>query len=255
MAITKEYLDSIRFEIAKQKYYNAGKVDAKLDELKQEVMTLIEENEKLRRAAADVKSAKDEIGDAVINAQAQAKATVEQAEAQAAQLLSKAKADADAMTAEAKEKADKILTDAKFQASLLLEQAKGSAEKLAAPAQTGADGFSLRQLEAIDKINKQLDELNVTHATQIFRLKQAMMKMATEKLSKGMITSRVDYTIKCDGEKIWAKLPKNRSITRNSKSYVRKEAGRREADTAVSGQGKSQGCFAALAEGNLQLSA
>lgn len=181
MAITKEYLDSIRFEIAKQKYYNAGKVDAKLDELKQEVMTLIEENEKLRRAAADVKSAKDEIGDAVINAQAQAKATVEQAEAQAAQLLSKAKADADAMTAEAKEKADKIFTDAKFQASLLLEQAKGSAEKLAAPAQTGTDGFSLRQLEAIDKINKQLDELNVTHATQIFRLKQALMTMATEK--------------------------------------------------------------------------
>ena len=144
-------------------------------------MTLIEENEKLRRAAADVKSAKDEIGDAVINAQAQAKATVEQAEAQAAQLLSKAKADADTMTAEAKEKADKILTDAKFQASLLLEQAKGSAEKLAAPAQTGTDGFSQRQLEAIDKINKQLDELNVTHATQIFRLKQALMTMATEK--------------------------------------------------------------------------
>ena len=85
------------------------------------------------------------------------------------------------MTAEAKEKADKILTDAKFQASLLLEQAKGSAEKLAAPAQTGADGFSLRQLEAIDKINKQLDELNVTHATQIFLLKQALMTMATEK--------------------------------------------------------------------------
>ena len=41
MAITKEYLDSIRFEIAKQKYYNAGKVDAKLDELKQEVLTLL----------------------------------------------------------------------------------------------------------------------------------------------------------------------------------------------------------------------
>ena len=40
MAITKEYLDSIRFEIAKQKYYNAGKVDAKLDELKQEVDVL-----------------------------------------------------------------------------------------------------------------------------------------------------------------------------------------------------------------------
>ena len=92
MAITKEYLDSIRFEIAKQKYYNAGKVDAKLDELKQEVLTLLDENVKLRKAAEDVKSAKDEIGGAVINAQAQAKSTVEQAEAQAALLISKAKA-------------------------------------------------------------------------------------------------------------------------------------------------------------------
>ena len=30
MAITTEYLDSIRFEIAKQKYYNANKVNANL---------------------------------------------------------------------------------------------------------------------------------------------------------------------------------------------------------------------------------
>lgn len=181
MAITKEYLDSIRFEIAKQKYYNAGKVDAKLDELKQEVLTLLDENVKLRKAAEDVKSAKDEIGVAVINAQAQAKSTVEQAEAQAALLISKAKADAEALKSSAQAEADKILADAKFQASLLLEQAKGSAEKLAAPAQPSSDGFSLRQLEAIDKINKQLDELNVTHATQVFRLKQALMTMATEK--------------------------------------------------------------------------
>lgn len=181
MAITKEYLDSIRFEIAKQKYYNAGKVDAKLDELKQEVLTLLDENVKLRKAAEDVKSAKDEIGGAVINAQAQAKSTVEQAEAQAALLISKAKADAEALKSSAQAEADKILADAKFQASLLLEQAKGSAEKLAATAQPSSDGFSLRQLEAIDKINKQLDELNVTHATQVFRLKQALMTMATEK--------------------------------------------------------------------------
>lgn len=181
MAITKEYLDSIRFEIAKQKYYNAGKVDAKLDELKQEVLTLLDENVKLRKAADDVKSAKDEIGDAVINAQAQAKAAVEQAEAEAARLIKKAESDAEAITADAKAQANKILADAKFQAGLLLEQAKSSAEKLAAPAQTNPESFSLRQLEAIDKINKQLDELNVTHATQIFRLKQALMTMATEK--------------------------------------------------------------------------
>ena len=181
MAITKEYLDSIRFDIAKQKYYNAGKVDAKLDELKQEVLTLLDENVKLRKAADDVKSAKDEIGGAGINAQAQAKAAVEQAEAEAARLIKKAESDAEAITADAKAQAGKILADAKFQASLLLEQAKSSAEKLGAPAQTNPESFSLRQLEAIDKINKQLDELNVMHATQIFRLKQALMTMATEK--------------------------------------------------------------------------
>ena len=181
MAITKEYLDSIRFDIAKQKYYNAGKVDAKLDELKQEVLTLLDENVRLRKAADDVKSAKDEIGGAVINAQAQAKAAVEQAEAEAARLIKKAESDAEAITADAKAQAGKILADAKFQASLLLEQAKSSAEKLGAPAQTNPESFSLRQLEAIDRINKQLDELNVMHATQIFRLKQALMTMATEK--------------------------------------------------------------------------
>lgn len=181
MAITKEYLDSIRFDIAKQKYYNAGKVDAKLDELKQEVLTLLDENVRLRKAADDVKSAKDEIGGAVINAQTQAKAAVEQAEAEAARLIKKAESDAEAITADAKEQAGRILADAKFQASLLLEQAKSSAEKLGAPAQTNPESFSLRQLEAIDKINKQLDELNVMHATQIFRLKQALMTMATEK--------------------------------------------------------------------------
>ena len=183
MAITKEYLDSIRFDIAKQKYYNAGKVDAQLDELKQEVLTLLDENVRLRKAADDVKSAKDEIGGAVINAQAQAKAAVEQAEAEAARLIKKAESDAEAITADAKAQADKILADAKFQASILLEQAKDSAAKFAPASEesTTSDGFSLRQLEAIDRINKQLDELNVMHATQIFRLKQALMTMATEK--------------------------------------------------------------------------
>ena len=183
MAVTKEYLDSIHFEIAKQKYYNANKVDARLDELKQEVLELLEENANLRKACEDIESAKDEIGVAVINARAQAKSAVDAAEAQAAELVAKAKVEAAAITADAKTEADKILSDAKFQASLLLEQAKGSAAKYAPAPDTGstAGSFSLRQLEAIDKINKQLDELNVTHATQIFRLKQALMTMATEK--------------------------------------------------------------------------
>ena len=47
MAITTEYLDSIRFEIAKQKYYNANKVNAKMEEIKSAVAELITENELL----------------------------------------------------------------------------------------------------------------------------------------------------------------------------------------------------------------
>ena len=45
------------------------------------------------------------------------------------------------------------------------------------------------------------------------------------------------------------KYSKGKSIRKRGKSvYSRQEAGHREADTAVSGQGKSKACFAALAE-------
>ena len=45
------------------------------------------------------------------------------------------------------------------------------------------------------------------------------------------------------------KYSKGKSIRKRGKSvYSRQESGRREADTAVSGQGESKACFAALAE-------
>ena len=45
------------------------------------------------------------------------------------------------------------------------------------------------------------------------------------------------------------KYSKGKSIRKRDKSvYSRQEAGHREADTAVSGQGESKACFAALAE-------
>ena len=45
------------------------------------------------------------------------------------------------------------------------------------------------------------------------------------------------------------KYSKGKSIRKRDKSvYNRQESGHREADTAVSGQGKSKACFAALAE-------
>ena len=45
------------------------------------------------------------------------------------------------------------------------------------------------------------------------------------------------------------KYSKGKSIRKRDKSvYSRQESGHREADTAVSGQGKSKACFAVLAE-------
>ena len=158
MAITKEYLDSISFDIAKQKYYNANKVDAVLDEFKAGVMELIAENEKLRK---DGNAKKEPAVDT-------------------AALLSEAKIQSESIIGDAKLKAERILAQAKQEAAEIVEKAKAEAEQMQASS-AGSIGLSANQLDAIDKINKQLDELNVTQATQIFRLKQALVTMATTK--------------------------------------------------------------------------
>ena len=59
MAITTEYLDSISFDIAKQKYYNANKVNAKMEEIKAAVSELIAENELLRAELVEIGSTKE----------------------------------------------------------------------------------------------------------------------------------------------------------------------------------------------------
>ena len=72
MAITTEYLDSIRFEIAKQKYYNANKVNAKMEEIKSAVAELITENELLRAELVEIGSTKEKIAELMISTQAKA---------------------------------------------------------------------------------------------------------------------------------------------------------------------------------------
>ncbi|GEM_PF-459388 len=186
MAITKEYLESVNFEIAKQKYYNANKVDAKLEELKQGVLELIEENERLRKSCENVSTARDDIGDAFLIAQTQSKQTIDEAKAQATRIVADAHGEAAAITQvaqteglkivqDAKDEALRIITGANKKANEMTEQAKKEVERYS------TEEFSLRQLEAIEKVVKQLDDLNVTHATQVLRLKQSLMKMATDK--------------------------------------------------------------------------
>ena len=152
MAITTEYLDSIRFEIAKQKYYNANKVNAKMEEIKSAVAELITENELLRAELVEIGSTKEKIAELMISTQATAE-----------EMLDKARREAEQIVAEARCQA----------VSIKAERSAGT--------QAGSAGLSPRQLEAIDRLNKQLDDFNVAQATQIFRIKQALMSLATDK--------------------------------------------------------------------------
>ena len=150
MAVTEEFLDSISFDIAKQKYYNANKVDAKMVEIKTALRELIEENERLKAEAASVGEMKNHAAQLMLSAQ---------------------------------EQAAKIEDDAKKKAAQIIEEARSEADGIVAAkrVQSSGAGLSAAQMEAIDKINRQLDDLSVSQTTQIFRIKQALMGVAIDK--------------------------------------------------------------------------
>ncbi|MDY2909001.1 MAG: DivIVA domain-containing protein [Oscillospiraceae bacterium] len=151
MAITREFLDGIAFDTVKQKYYNANKVNACLDELIAGARELLEENERLKSANAEVEAARAEIGDTLLSAKQIAAAIVR----------------------EANEEAQRVLDDANEEANRLLISAEEQRCMTKSP-------LSESQLKAIEAFNAQLDALNVSQATQIFRLKQAILKIAAD---------------------------------------------------------------------------
>lgn len=154
--LTKEFIEGIGFEIAKQKYYNANKVNAVLDELKAGAIGLIDENAALR---AELEELKRKYGE------------LEESRAAVGNIMLNAERSAERMISEAKAEAVKIIAEAKDEANL----AKGDA------AAEGGIGLSEKQMNAVLAINKQLEDLNVMHATQLFKIKRAIMEMATEK--------------------------------------------------------------------------
>ena len=151
MAITREFLDGIAFDTVKQKYYNANKVNACLDELIAGARELLEENERLKSANAEVEAARAEIGDTLLSAKQIAAAIVR----------------------EANEEAQRVLDDANEEANRLLISAEEQRCMTKSP-------LSESQLKAIEAFNAQLDALNVSQATQIFRLKQTILKIAAD---------------------------------------------------------------------------
>lgn len=153
MSVTMEFFDGITFDIAKQKYYNANKVDARMDEIKAAFAELIEENNELRRQINDVGLSKERVAELIMGAQAKADEMIKDANAKAEEIINKAKLDADGI--------------------VVSRKASDGGEKTL--------GLTQNQLAAIDKLNKQLDDFNVAQATQIFRIKQALMGIALDK--------------------------------------------------------------------------
>lgn len=153
MSVTMEFFDGITFDIAKQKYYNANKVDARMEEVKAAFAELIEENNELRRQINDVGLSKERVAELIMGAQAKADEMIKDANAKAEEIISKAKLDADGI--------------------VVSRKASDGGEKTL--------GLTQNQLAAIDKLNKQLDDFNVAQATQIFRIKQALMGIALDK--------------------------------------------------------------------------
>ena len=153
MSVTMEFFDGITFDIAKQKYYNANKVDARMEEIKAAFAELIEENNELRRQINDVGLSKERVAELIMGAQAKADEMIKDANAKAEEIISKAKLDADGI--------------------VVSRKASDGGEKTL--------GLTQNQLAAVDKLNKQLDDFNVAQATQIFRIKQALMGIALDK--------------------------------------------------------------------------
>ena len=153
MSVTMEFFDGITFDIVKQKYYNANKVDARMAEIKAAFAELIEENNELRRQINDVGLSKERVAELIMGAQAKADEMIKDANAKAEEIINKAKLDADGI--------------------VVSRKASDGGEKTL--------GLTQNQLAAIDKLNKQLDDFNVAQATQIFRIKQALMGIALDK--------------------------------------------------------------------------
>lgn len=147
-----EFFEGISFDIAKQKYYNANKVDAALADIRAAAAELIAENESLRAQLDSVGMSRERVGELMLGAQDKADDIIRKANAEA----------------------EEIIKNARLQAEGIIVSGK-------AEAGGGSGGLSANQLAAIDKLNKQLDDFNVAQATQIFRIKQALMAIALDK--------------------------------------------------------------------------
>ena len=91
MALDQAYFDAIQIDVVKKKYYNANKVEAVLEDIRQQALALQEENDCLRRQIEALRDRKDEIGETLVSAKAISRQIIRDAEEQAEAMLAEAR--------------------------------------------------------------------------------------------------------------------------------------------------------------------
>lgn len=112
MALDQAYFDAINIDVVKKKYYNAGKVDAVLEDIRRQALLLNRENELLGRQLRALHGQKDEIGDTLMSAKTIAQQIIADAQDQAEAILTEARRLSRGMCAEAEKASREAEADA-----------------------------------------------------------------------------------------------------------------------------------------------
>lgn len=106
MALDWEYFDAIHIDVVKKKYYNAGKVDALLADIRRQAQALMEENASLRRQLDERGDPRAELTDAVDSARSVYEAIIERATRRADAIVAEAKQKQEAIEEESQRRRD-----------------------------------------------------------------------------------------------------------------------------------------------------
>lgn len=121
MALNNEYFDSIRIEIAKKKYYNAGKVDALLADIRRQALDMCAENEYLRAKLDEISKGREDITETLLSARSFSRSIIDDSNRKAEEITAAAEKRAEEISAEAKRHAEEIIAAAEQRAAEIEE--------------------------------------------------------------------------------------------------------------------------------------
>ena len=112
MALDQAYFDAIHIDVVKKKYYNAGKVEAVLEDIRRQALLMNRENELLAGQLNALHGQKAEISDTLLSAKSIAQQIIADAQSQADKIL----ADARQQSRELNARTERECRDARRQA-------------------------------------------------------------------------------------------------------------------------------------------